>query len=153
MKKLLLYIFIILGFTTLSARASTQVFYNNAGSPAFISHGYGPAYSYNNFGTNAAFSPVNTRNYHTYHRPYNHRYARPAHVARVRTPRPYYNCYGNYPNRRYYYAPVRRNYEIVSTPKTPETMSRFDKNYTASSNTKEVTCGGITYYGATNACR
>lgn len=51
-------------------------------------------------------------------------------------------------------ARMQRRYIISSSAsKTP--ISRFDKNYQISTSTpaKSITCGGVTYYGSTNACR
>ncbi len=47
-----------------------------------------------------------------------------------------------------------RNAKIVNTM-TPQktTPSRFNKNYHINSNTRKISCNGVTYYGNMNACK
>ncbi len=57
MKKIIATVLLLL-FTSLSANATTQVFFGNTGRPVSYSRGFHRA-SYNNFGSNAAFKPAN----------------------------------------------------------------------------------------------
>lgn len=153
MKKWICTIIFLLGFTNLSAFANYQVFFGNTGRPATFSHGPCHRHSINNFGSNAAFAPHNTRGRRfvrdSFARPVSGRYSRP---------RPDYIYEHNHDyimartrNRR---ARMQRRYIISSSAsKTP--ISRFDKNYQISTSTpaKSITCGGVTYYGSTNVCR
>lgn len=60
MKQILLLLLVI-GFTSLSAQATTQVFYGNTGIPSNATYGATYNKSINNFGENAAFKPENVR--------------------------------------------------------------------------------------------
>lgn len=59
-------------FTSLSAEATTQVFFGNTGRPASYSHGFSSRRSLSNFGSNAIFTPEN-RAYAGYRRRINKR--------------------------------------------------------------------------------
>ena len=81
MKKWICTIIFLLGFTNLSAFANYQVFFGNTGRPATFSHGPCHRHSINNFGSNAAFAPHNTRGRRfvrdSFARPVSGRYSRP----------------------------------------------------------------------------
>lgn len=153
MKKIFATLFILL-FSNLSASANYQVFFGNTGHPVSYSRGGSRAVSMNNFGSNAAFAPKNTRG-RSFARD---SFARPVCDWCFARPRSA-NIYRH--NHDYIMARTRnrqarmRQYISTSASKINHPVSRFDKNYQLSSNSsnKSVTCGGITYYGATNACR
>lgn len=60
MKKILVTL-VLIGFTTISANASTSVYYGNTGVPIGKTVGTGSMESMNNFGSNAGFTPANIR--------------------------------------------------------------------------------------------
>lgn len=146
---------LIIGFTTLSANATTQVFFGNTGRPVSYSHGH-ISRSINNFGSNAMYSP----SYRENHRRYERSFAQPI-SGRYARPRPdcvYRNNHQNIMNRtnaRMARARVQKTYEINTVHRSRTTVSRFSKSYqiSNSNSNKIVTCGGVTYYGNTNACK
>lgn len=154
MKKAIATILMLL-FTSLSANANYQVFFGNTGHPVSYSSGGGRAVSINNFGANAAFAPKNTRG-RSFARD---SFARPvcrSCYSRPRSADVYRHNHDYIMNRtRLRQARMRRHYVTTSASKVSNQISRFDKKYQLSSNSspKTITCGGITYYGTTNACR
>lgn len=58
MKKFLTSL-VIMAFTSLSANATTQVFYGNTGAPTSATYGSTYNRSVDNFGSNAGFAPQN----------------------------------------------------------------------------------------------
>lgn len=152
MKKFIILALLFM-FTSLSANATSQVFFGNTGHAVSYSHGYSSRRSMNNFGSNAMYSPSYRECHRRYARPISGRYARP------RSDYEYENNYQNIMNRthaRMARARVQKTYEINTVHRSKSTVSRFSKNYqisNAMNSNKIVTCRGVTYYGNTNACR
>ncbi len=131
MKKLLL-MFVLIGFTCLSANAGELLY--TLGVPMRYSSGNGTSRSIYRYGRNASFTPANQ--------------ARAA--ARQRAIRRYEaitkslendvrnqcGSGGSYP----------RNYSNQRAVALQQPISRFDRNYTVSRSQKAYTRGGVTYY-------
>lgn len=148
MQKIFLTILII-GFTILNANATTSVIYNNAGQPIAVNDF--SSNSYPNIYNRQILPPPKFNNGYPPPPPPQQRYRYP----RVYSYYPAYNscidAYSYYPYQCY---PRNRQKNTTTTKTTTATpISRFDKRYQTSSSNKIVTCNGITYYGATNACR
>ena len=147
MRKIFLTILII-GFTILNANATTSVIYNNAGQPIAM----------NNFSSNP-YPNIYNRQMPPPPPNFNNGYPPPPPQPRYRYSRVYsyyptYNSCSGYSYYPYDYYPRRCTRNTTATKTTTATpISRFDKKYQTSSSNKIVTCNGITYYGATNACQ
>lgn len=136
MKKFLLLICMII-FTSLSANATTTVYYNSAGAATHTRFGAGPRISSNMMRANphlnhmAMFSPPRPR------------YYGPRRYARNNFARPYGMVdpimMPGYNNQ------VVMNASAASAPKTQEVTSRLSKNYQPRAR-KSYTRNGITYY-------
>ena len=128
MKKLLL-MFVLIGFTCLSANAGELLY--TLGVPMRYSSGNGTSRSVYRYGTNASFTPANQ--------------ARAA--ARQGAIRRYdaiTNSIENSGRNQYGYAP--RNYSNQRAVALQQPVSRFDKSYSVSRPQKSYTRGGVTYY-------
>lgn len=146
MKKFILSLVIIM-FSSLSANATSQVFFTNTGRPSHIYYGTRPIRSINNFGYNAGFLP---RNNPYYYRTAGYRYergfARPAHCCA--RPRSAYKYTHNRENINYRTQQRRlvTTQRAQSMPqKNVQTISRFDKNYSIAP-TKRISANGVTFY-------
>ncbi|MBQ8459777.1 hypothetical protein IJ541_06715 [bacterium] len=167
MKKfILLAVFILI---TISGANADTIYYNNAGQPVAISYDYGlppAAYTVMPMAKQVPPPPMHTK--HVYMTPgmyYRTGYARPktrfaqpnkrfaqpqTHFAHVRPKYIYTTDYqDNISNK--HNPGMKRQFE--SEIKTTEsTISRFNKNYSITQS-KKVSCAGVTYYGVEGACK
>lgn len=152
MKKFILLICFLI-ITCPIANSATQVYYDVTGQPSYMEN-YGPIVKpmAGPYIQPPKIYPQPGIHYRTgYSRP-NKRYAQPKKrlakpITRLAHKRPDYIYTSDYQNK------VKDINQNPSTEKTKDsTISRFDKNYQITQ-TKKVSCGGITYYGIQNLCK